>query len=88
MKKLPSAARLARIRERYNLIIPMDTATGSLRVDGDFMRRLATTSEVPEQQVQEIFRQYAAAVQFQPNEQMATDLYVAMERFWKMAEKR
>ena len=79
---------LARIRERYNLIIPMDTATGSLRVDGDFVRRLATTSEVPEQQIQEIFRQYAAAVQFQPTEQMATDLYVAMERFWKMAEKR
>jgi hypothetical protein len=79
---------LAKIRERYNLIIPMDTATGSLRIDGDFVQRLAVTSEVPEQQIQDIFRQYAAAVQFQPTEQMAVDLYVAMEKFWKMAEKR
>jgi hypothetical protein len=74
---------LAKIRERYGLIIPMDTATGSLRVDGDFMHRLSVTSEVPQQQIEDIFRQYSAAVQYQPTEDMAVQLYLAMERFWK-----
>ena len=77
---------LAKIRERYNLVIPMDTSSGSLRIEGDFIQRLALMSEIPESQIQDIFRQYAATVQYEPTEDMATQLFLAMERFWKLAK--
>lgn len=76
---------LAKVRERYGLVIPMDSSTGSLRVEGDFVQRLSMMSEVPELQIQDIFRQYAATVQYEPTEDMAVQLFLAMERFWKQA---
>ena len=74
---------LARIRERYGLVAPMDAATGAVRIDADFVQRLSVTSEVPTTQIEEIFRQYAATVQYEPTEDMAVQLYLAMEKFWK-----
>ncbi len=77
---------LAQIRERYNLVAPMDAETFAPRVDADFFRRLATVSEIPEPKIRDIFTQYAATVQFQPTEQMMVDLHLAMEQFWKKAK--
>lgn len=76
---------LAKVRERYGLVIPMDSSTGSLRIEGDFIQRLALMAEVPEAQIQDIFRQYSATVQYEPTENMAVDLFLVMEKFWKQA---
>lgn len=77
---------LAHIRERYGLVAPIDPKTNYPRVDDAYFRRLCATSEMPEQQVRDIFTQYAAAVQFQPTEEMMIDLHLAMENFWKKAK--
>jgi hypothetical protein len=77
---------LAHIRERYNLIIPLDTLSGTPKTDSDFFNNLSRVSEVPEEQIRNIFKQYAAAVQFQPTEDMMVDLHVAMDSFYKRAK--
>jgi len=79
---------LAKVRERYGFVTPIDHSTGAIRTDSDFIQRLAVVSEVPEQQIQDIFRQYAATVQYQPTEDMMVQLYLAMEKFWNKAEGR
>ena len=78
---------LAKVRERYGLVTPIDHSTGIIRPDSDFIQRLTVVSEVPEQQIQDIFQQYAATVQYQPTEDMMVQLYLAMEKFWKKADK-
>lgn len=60
---------LAKVRERYGLITPMDNHTGTLRVDSDFVQRLSVVSEVQELEIQDIFRQYADTVQHPPTEE-------------------
>lgn len=77
---------LAHIRERYGLVVTIDPNTGKPRVDNEFFRRLAATAEVEEPRIRDIFTQYAAAVQYQPTEQMMVDLHLTMEGFWKKAK--
>jgi hypothetical protein len=76
---------IAQIRERYGLVAHIEPDTLKPRVDDEFFRRLATTSEIPEVQIRDIFTQYAATVQYQPTEEMMVNLHLVMERFWKKA---
>ncbi len=77
---------LAKVRERYGLVTPMDGSTGFVRTEKEFLQRLALVSEVPESQIQDIFSQYSATVQYQPTEEMMIQLYLAIEKFWKQAD--
>mgnify|MGYP000137257812 CR=1 FL=1 len=77
---------LAQVRERYGFIVPLHPENHAPRIDNDFFRRLAAVSEVPENRIRDIFAQYAATVQFQPNEEMMVNLHLAMEQFWKKAK--
>ncbi|HNM27256.1 MAG TPA: hypothetical protein PKL15_17555, partial [Saprospiraceae bacterium] len=77
---------LAQVRERYGIIAPMDSGTGTPRVDGEFFRRLSEHSEVPESQIRDIFTQYNNTVQYEPTEAMMVDLYLSMEAFFKKAK--
>jgi len=74
---------LAHVRERYGLIAQLDTDTLKPRFDARFEHRLAQSSGVPLQQVQDIFTQYTAAVQYEPTEDMMVRLHQAVEVFWK-----
>lgn len=77
---------LAQIRERYGLVAPIDHITLLPRTDNEFFRKLAAVSEIPEPTARNIFTQYAATVQYQPNEQMMVDLHLAMEAFLRQAK--
>lgn len=76
---------LAQIRERYNLVIPLHPDTGQPRLDPDILSRLSQMSEVPQQEIHDIFQKFAANVQFEPDETMAVELYLAMEKFSQKA---
>jgi hypothetical protein len=77
---------LAQIRERYNLVAPINPATGQPRIDDAFFKRLVVMSQVPEPQILDIFTQYNHTVNYEPTEQMMTDLYLSMEAFFKIAK--
>lgn len=77
---------LAQLRERYGIVATIEPKNNLPRADDDFYRRLATTSEVPEQHIRDIFTQYSAAVRYQPTEEMMVDLHRAMEAFFKHAK--
>ena len=77
---------LAQVRERYGLVAQLNPDTLKLRVDENFMDRLAQVSEVPVQQIQDIFTQYTAAVQYEPTEAMMVQLHLSMEAFFKQAK--
>jgi hypothetical protein len=77
---------LAHIRERYNLTVPTDAQSGVPRTDPDFFNALSRVSDVPEEQIRGIFKQYVAAIQFHPTEAMMVDLHMAMDGFYKRAK--
>ncbi len=77
---------LAQVRERYGLIVPVDTKTNLPKVDDDYFRRLSTVSEVSESSIRDIFTQHSATVRYQPTQEMMVNLHVAMEAFWKKAK--
>ncbi|MCB0545150.1 MAG: hypothetical protein KDC70_16600 [Saprospiraceae bacterium] len=77
---------LAQVRERYGLISALEPGTHFLRAGENFLRRLATVSEVPESKIDDIFKQYTATVRYQPTEEMMVDLHLALEDFWKKAK--
>lgn len=77
---------LAQLRERYGIVATIEPKNNLPRTDDEFFRRLATTSEVPEQHIRDIFTQYIAAVRYQPTEEMMVDLHLAMEAFFKHAK--
>jgi hypothetical protein len=77
---------LVQVRERYSLVASIDLESGTVKMDDRFLPRLAQWSEYPEENLRELFRQYAATVQFQPDETMMVDLHQAMESFWKHAK--
>ena len=77
---------LAQIRDRYNLVAPIDQKTQMPRTDDEFFRKLAAVSEIPETAARQIFEQYTATVRYQPTEQMMVDLHLAMEGFLKKAK--
>mgnify|MGYP000110485203 CR=1 FL=1 len=74
---------LAHIRERYNVVAPINPETGLPRVDDAFFQRLSISSEVPESQIRDIFTQYAHTVNYQPTEEMMVNLHLLMEAFFK-----
>jgi hypothetical protein len=75
------------VRERYNLSVPFDNQTKMYQVNDVFVRQLTMASQVPEAQIKDLFRQYEAAVRFQPLEHMAVELHQSIERFWAAAKK-
>lgn len=77
---------LAQLRERYNLVAPMDPGTGLPRTDEDFFRKLSALSEVPEMEARRVFGLFANTVNYSPTEEMAMDLHLAMEAFLKAAK--
>ncbi|TNE56395.1 MAG: DUF4350 domain-containing protein [Bacteroidetes bacterium] len=77
---------LAQIRERYSMVAQLDPDTLKPRLEADFIDRLGQVSEVPVRQIQDIFTQYAAAVQYDPTEDMLVQLHLSMDAFWKKAK--
>lgn len=77
---------LAQLRERYALVAPMDAETGLPRTDDDFFRKLSALSEVPEMECRRVFGLHANLVNYEPTEEMALDLHLAMEAFLKAAK--
>ena len=77
---------LAQLRERYGLVVLMNPENNKPKIDQVFFSRLAQVSEVPEKQIQTIFTQYANVLQYEPTESMMSDLYMAMDAFWKQAK--
>lgn len=77
---------LAQLRERYGLVVLMNPETNKPKVDQAFFSRLAQVCEVPEKQIQAIFTQYTNVLQYEPTESMMSDLYMAMDAFWKQAK--
>ncbi len=77
---------LGQLRERYGLVAQLDAHTHRPRIDGTFMERLAQVSEVPMDQVRDIFTQYTAAIQFDPTEDMMIQFHLAIESFFKRAK--
>ena len=77
---------LAQLRERYGLVVLLHPETNKPKVEKAFFSRLAQVSEVPETQIQAIFTQYANAIQYEPTEGMMSNLYMAMDAFWKQAK--
>lgn len=77
---------LAQLRDRYGMMTQLDAETRKPRIDQDFIQRLSQVSEVPVQQIQDIFTQYTAAVQYEPTEEMMTQLHLSMEAFFKRAK--
>jgi len=76
---------LAQVRERYNMVAQLDHETLKPRLDAQFEQRLEQVSGVPIQQIRNIFAQYNATVQFEPDEDMMVRLHLAVEDFWKNA---
>lgn len=77
---------LAQLRERYGLVAPIDHETGLPRTDDDFFRKLSTLSEVPEMEARRVFGLHANTVNYEPTEEMAMDLHLAMEAFLRVAK--
>lgn len=77
---------LAQLRERYGLVAPMDAETGLPRTDDAFFQKLAALSEVPEMEARRVFGLHANTQKYPPTEEMAIDLYLAMEAFLKVAK--
>ena len=77
---------LAQVRERYGLVAQLDADSLKPRIDAAFLERLSQVAEVPVKQIQDIFTQYTAAVQYEPTEDMMIQLHLAMERFFKQAK--
>ncbi|HLP93527.1 MAG TPA: hypothetical protein VK168_05795 [Saprospiraceae bacterium] len=77
---------LAHLRERYGLVAPMDPETGLPRTDDAFFQKLAALSEVPEAEARRLFGLHANTVRYEPTEEMAVDLYLAIEAFLKVAK--
>jgi len=77
---------LAQVRERYGLVAQLHPDNHTPRIEPDYMERLARVAERPEEQVRDIFRQYAATIQFEPTEEMMVNLHLAMEKFFKQAK--
>ncbi|HNG90920.1 MAG TPA: hypothetical protein PK858_11970, partial [Saprospiraceae bacterium] len=76
---------LAQLRDRYGLHATLNPITHALRADSDFFKRLAAVSEVPEQEIHDIFTHYANCVQYQTQENMMAELHLSIEAFWKRA---
>lgn len=77
---------LAQVRDRYGLIAQLDQDSLNPRMDEAYLERLSQVSEVSLKQIQNIFTQYAATVQYEPTEDMMVDLHLAMERFFEQAK--
>jgi hypothetical protein len=77
---------LAQVRERYGLLVVLNTETNRPKMDASLPGRLAQVSEVPESVVQSIFTQYATLLQYEPTESMMSDFFATMDAFWKNAK--
>ncbi len=77
---------LAQLHDRYGLVAKLDSDTLKLKVDPGFEHRLSLVSEIPVQQIQDIFTQYTAAVQYEPTEDMMIQFYLSIDRFLKTAK--
>ncbi|MDX1913611.1 MAG: hypothetical protein SFV22_19100, partial [Saprospiraceae bacterium] len=76
---------LGQLRERYGLVAPVDADTGLPRTDDEFFRKLAILSQVPELEARRVFALHAQTLQYEPTEDMAVDLHLALEAFLKAA---
>lgn len=77
---------VAQIRERYALPVLFDPETGVVQADSQFIPKLAQRSETPEARLIDLFRLFAAAVQFEPDEDMMVELNRSIDAFWKHAK--
>lgn len=77
---------LAHLRERYGISIGFDADSQLPLTDAEIFRKISRVSEVQEGQVKEIFRQYAATIQYEPSVEMMTDFHLAVEHFLKNAK--
>jgi hypothetical protein len=77
---------LAQLRERYGLVVSIDPLSELPRTDDLFFKNLATRSELPESEARRVFGLHANTVRYQPTEDMAMELHLALEAFLKTAK--
>ncbi len=77
---------VAQVRERYALPVQFDPETGVVQIDNAFIPKLAQRSETPEARLNDLFRQFTAVVQFEPDEDMMVELNRSIDAFWKHAK--
>jgi hypothetical protein len=77
---------LAQIRERYGLVSSLDPRSDLPKADDAYFRRLASVSEVPEQDIRKVFHDFADIARFSATEQQMIDFHQSLERFWRVAK--
>ncbi|MFN0214042.1 MAG: hypothetical protein ACKVT2_07280 [Saprospiraceae bacterium] len=77
---------LSQLRERYGLVAPIDSETSLPRTDDNFFKKLAALSELPEMEARRVFGLHANTIKYEPTEEMALDLHLAMEAYLKAAK--
>jgi len=77
---------LAWLRERYNVVIPLQHDTGLPRADAELLKKIAQLSEISESKITAIFNQYTASIRYEPTEDMMINLHTAIENFMKQAK--
>lgn len=77
---------VAQIREKYGIVAPMETGSRHIRPNDQYFEKLALASTLPEGEARKIFNLYENTVRFEPTEEMAVDLYLAIEAFLRAAK--
>ncbi|MFN4080982.1 MAG: DUF4350 domain-containing protein [Saprospiraceae bacterium] len=76
---------LLRVRERYGLTHTLHPQTHVWPHDPEFVKRLALTSEIPQQQIESLINLYNQCMREYANADRTTALYSAIEFFFKKA---
>jgi hypothetical protein len=77
---------LAQVRERYGLVAVIQQDEELPRYKEDYIQRLAQVSGVSEREINDIFTQYKSVIQFEPTQEMMTQLHFSIEQFSKKAK--
>jgi hypothetical protein len=76
---------LAQLRERYGIAVKRRDENGLLCTDDDFFRKLSDCTELPEAEGRNVFTLYENTQRYEPTEEMAMELYLALEAFLRAA---
>ena len=77
---------LAQVRDRYGVTFHIDPDTELPKADPTLVQRLSMMSEVPENDINELFKLHATTVNFIPVEADMVGLHLAIEKFFSKAK--
>lgn len=77
---------LAQVRDRYGVTFHIDPDTELPKADPQLIQRLSMMSEVPENDIYELFKLHATTVNFIPVEADMVGLHLAIEKFFSKAK--